>query len=120
VDDNQDNRESVAMTLRIAHHDVVVAENGRSALEMAESFKPHVVLMDIGMPDMDGYELARHLRQQEQTKHAALVAFSGFGDEDAKRRAREAGINKYLVKPASIGDIMAAVENLVGGERALS
>ncbi|MGZ5222778.1 MAG: hybrid sensor histidine kinase/response regulator [Burkholderiales bacterium] len=116
VDDNPDNRESMAMTLRFAHHDVAVAENGRSALQLAASFKPDVVLMDIGMPDMDGFEFARHLRQQAETKHLELVAFSGYGDQDAKRRAREAGIDKYLVKPASIADITAAVENLQGTE----
>ncbi|HEV7392002.1 MAG TPA: ATP-binding protein, partial [Burkholderiales bacterium] len=116
VDDNRDNRESMAMTLRMAHHDVAIAETGHSALQLAASFKPEVVLMDIGMPDMNGYELARQLRQEAHTKHAALIAFSGFGDEDAKRRAREAGIDEYIVKPASIAEITSAILALAARE----
>jgi CheY-like chemotaxis protein len=69
---------------------------------------------------MDGYELALHLRQQSQTRNAALIAFSGFGDEDAKQRARDAGIDHYLVKPVSIADITAAVDHVAAGDRASS
>jgi CheY-like chemotaxis protein len=86
-----------------------MANSGASALEQAAQFVPEVVLIDIGMPEMDGYELARRLRQKMGSNQARLIALSGYGQESAKRHAREAGFDAYLVKPVDIELIVEAL-----------
>jgi PAS domain S-box-containing protein len=99
VDDNVDSAESLGMLLRLAGQEVQVAYNGQSALALAGTFRPHVVLMDIGMPGMDGYETARRLRQQPGLEKTMLVALTGWGQEEDRRRSLEAGFDRHLVKP---------------------
>jgi CheY-like chemotaxis protein len=81
-------------------HEVRVASDGPSALELAASFRPEAVLLDIGLPGMDGYEVARRLRRQESIDGALLVALTGYGRPEDRNRAAEAGFNQHLVKPA--------------------
>jgi two-component system CheB/CheR fusion protein len=100
TDDNVDGAETLAIVLRQAGHDVRVAHSGPTTLEIAQSFQPYVVLLDVGMPGMDGYETARRLRGMAGLENALLVALTGFGQESDRRRAREAGFDEFLVKPA--------------------
>jgi PAS domain S-box-containing protein len=99
VDDNINAADSLATLLELAGHEVRVAYEGEAALLVAEAFKPQVVLLDIGMPGMDGYEVGRMLRQKPQTRSALLVAITGWGAPEDLRRSREAGFDHHLVKP---------------------
>jgi CheY-like chemotaxis protein len=100
TDDNVDGAETLAIVLRGAGHDVRVTHSGPTTLEIAQRFQPHVVFLDVGMPGMDGYETARRLRGIDGLENALLVALTGFGQESDRRRAREAGFDEFLVKPA--------------------
>jgi PAS domain S-box-containing protein len=100
VDDNQDAAASLALELRLQGHDVRVAHDGPSALEVALSCRPEVVFLDLGMPGMDGYELCRRMRQHPALAQVLLVALTGLGQEEDRRRSREAGFDSHLVKPA--------------------
>jgi two-component system CheB/CheR fusion protein len=99
VDDNFDSAESLAMVLTIYGHETAMAHDGASALELAASFKPHVVVLDIGLPDLDGYHVARRLRERPETRTSKLVALTGYGQDEDRQRAAEAGFDHHLVKP---------------------
>jgi CheY-like chemotaxis protein len=110
VDDNADAAEMLAALLEAQGHAVGVAYDGRGALELARRERPDVLLLDIGLPDMDGYELARRLRAQPETAQSTLVALTGYGQQQDRNEAREAGFNHYLVKPAdlnAVNDVLA-------------
>ena len=100
VDDNLDAVESLALLLRLQGHEVRTACDGPTALETAAAFRPEVVLLDIGLPQMDGYEVARRLREQVGLKEALLVAVTGYGQEEDRRQSDAAGFDAHLVKPA--------------------
>jgi signal transduction histidine kinase/CheY-like chemotaxis protein len=100
VDDNVDAADSLAMVLRVGGYDARTAHDGLAALQMAEGFRPEVVLLDIGLPKMDGYEVARRLRERVGSENVFLVAITGYGQEGDRRRAEEAGFDAHLVKPA--------------------
>ncbi|HEY1899790.1 MAG TPA: ATP-binding protein [Steroidobacteraceae bacterium] len=99
VDDNRDGAQGLALMLGMEGHEVRTAADGLEALAIAEQFQPHVVLLDIGMPGIDGYETARRLRARPWAQSALLCAQTGWGQEDDKRRARTAGFDRHLVKP---------------------
>jgi PAS domain S-box-containing protein len=99
VDDNINAADSLATLLELAGHEVRVAYEGEAAVLVAEAFKPQVVLLDIGMPGMDGYEVGRLLRQKPQTRSALLIAITGWGGPEDLRRSKEAGFDHHLVKP---------------------
>ena len=101
VDDNRDVAASTKMLLNAMGHDADAVYDGRAALEAVRKLQPHVVFVDIGMPGMDGYELARRLRTEHGPDRPYLVAFTGFGQDGAARNALEAGFNRYLAKPAT-------------------
>jgi CheY-like chemotaxis protein len=98
VDDNQDSAKSLAMLLRSLGNKVQTAFDGLAAVETATEFRPDFVLMDIGLPKINGYEAARRIRA-ELGNHVALVALTGWGQEDDRRRSREAGFDHHLTKP---------------------
>ena len=110
VDDNQDASDSLAMLLGLQGHEVRVAYSGVAALEMTRDFAPHVVFLDIGMPGMDGYEVARRLRQQPGLGKTVLAALTGWGQKEDRRRTAEAGFDHHLVKPPE----PKAVEGVLG------
>jgi CheY-like chemotaxis protein len=99
VEDNQDMAESLAQVLRLHGHKVDTAAEGKTALAKAQMRPPDVVLLDIGLPGMDGYEVARCLRRMPGHEKIALVALTGFGQEQDRRLARELGFLHHLVKP---------------------
>jgi CheY-like chemotaxis protein/two-component sensor histidine kinase len=99
VDDNRDSAMSLSLLLELDGHDVRRAYDGLEALEIAEDFRPEITLLDIGMPKLDGYGAARELRQREWAKEALLVALTGWGQQEDKRLAREAGFDHHMVKP---------------------
>ena len=112
VDDNIDSAESLALLLRLKGYDVEVAHDGPAALEAAVSFQPEAVLLDIGLPGLDGFQVAGELRLRPPTERALLVALTGYGQEDDQRRSREAGFDHHLVKPV---DPQVIYELLVAG-----
>jgi CheY-like chemotaxis protein len=100
VDDNADAARSLAMLMEIGGHEARVCYDGQTALEEADKFLPEVVLLDIGLPGLDGLEVARRLRAMELSPRPLLVALTGYGQADDVRRSHEAGFDHHLVKPA--------------------
>jgi CheY-like chemotaxis protein len=100
VDDNTDSVDSLDRLLGLQGHEVRTAHDGPTALRVAQLFGPEVVLLDIGLPQMDGYEVARQLREQVGLRKAVLVAVTGYGQEEDRRKAAEAGFDAHLTKPA--------------------
>lgn len=101
VDDNRDAADSLAVLLTLAHHEVRVAHGGQAAIAIAESFRPEVALLDIGMPEIDGYGVARVLRQAPWAASLRLIALTGRGLDDDKQRTRAAGFDHHLTKPVN-------------------
>jgi len=99
VDDNVDSADMVALLLKLSGHQVRLAHTGPDALTAAEDFLPELILLDIGLPGMNGYEVARHLRQQPQFAATVLAALTGYGQESDRQRSKEAGFDLHYVKP---------------------
>jgi CheY-like chemotaxis protein len=108
VEDNRDAAESLASLLRLWGHDVRTSHDGRSGLKAARSYRPHVVLLDIGLPGMDGYAVARTLRG-EFGRDMRLVAVTGYGQDEDRRKALAAGFDAHLVKPADLEALSAVL-----------
>jgi PAS domain S-box-containing protein len=111
VDDNQDAADTLAMLLEASGHEVLVEHSPHRALARAADAAPQVCLLDIGLPDMDGAELARRLRALPETADALLVAVTGYGQESDRARTREAGFDHHLVKPIDLAKLRALLEN---------
>lgn len=107
VDDNVDAAESMKMVPELLGHEARTAHNGTSGLKLAEEFVPHVALLDIGLPDVSGYEMARRLRQLSWGKNIVLIAATGWGQESDKQLAREAGFDDHLTKPIGFEQLEA-------------
>lgn len=99
ADDNSDLAESIAMLLRLEGHEVHIANDGRSALELAEKFEPNVAVLDIGLPGLNGYELARRLRSRQNGRGLLLIAVTGYGQPEDRLRSQAAGFDRHMVKP---------------------
>ena len=99
VDDNEDAANSLATLLEVMGYEVRTAYDGPEAIEAADEFRPAVALLDIGLPRLSGYDIARHVREQ-RGRDVLLVAITGWGQEDDRRRAREAGFDHHFTKPA--------------------
>jgi CheY-like chemotaxis protein len=119
VDDNRDAADTCALLLELAGHEVRTAYSGRSALEVAESFQPHVGVLDIGMPDLDGYQVARLMRQSAWGKDAVLVAVTGWGRDDDRKRALTAGFDHHLTKPVTGETLQFLIRSLSESPAAL-
>jgi CheY-like chemotaxis protein len=115
VDDNHDAGDSLGQVLTLLGAEVRVARDGREALEMFAAFQPRVVLLDIGMPEMNGYDVARAIRTRFPRSPATLVALTGWGQEGDRRRAREAGFDHHLVKPAELTVLQELLGTLHAG-----
>ena len=112
VDDNKDAAESMSMLLEMWGHDVAYAYDGPTALETAEQWQPEAVFLDIGLPGMDGYEVAERLRELPHAKDAVLIAITGYGQEDDRLRSRQAGIDHHLVKPVAPDALRSLIDSL--------
>ena len=113
VDDNIDSATSLARVLGLWGHDVWVAHSGPEAIEVAVARRPDLLLLDIGLPGMDGYEVAGILRTRPETGRPVLVALTGYGQEEDRRRSRDAGIEHHLVKPVDLDELQALLERIV-------
>lgn len=117
VDDNRDSADSLAMLLEITGNKTYMAHDGVEAVEVIEKYRPEIVLLDIGLPKMDGHEVCRHVREQPWGKDIVMIALTGWGQEDDRRRSQEAGFNGHLVKPVDYDKLLALLESLTNAER---
>lgn len=114
ADDNRDAADTCAALLELSGHHVQTAYSGRQAFELAESFRPHAAFLDIGLPDMDGYTLAKRIRESSWGRHTLLVAVTGWGQSEDRRRAYEAGFDHHLAKPVA-AEAIESVLRILGG-----
>jgi signal transduction histidine kinase/ActR/RegA family two-component response regulator len=112
VDDNRDSADSAAVLLKLLGAQVHLSYDGPAALAAIDSFRPDVVLMDIGLPGMDGYEVARRIRQRPELDHLTLIAITGWGQAEDRLRSQAAGFQHHLVKPADPSALQALLETL--------
>jgi len=117
VDDSEDCRDSLATMLQLDGNDVRTAPDGATALEVAASFEPEIVLLDIRMPVMDGYEAARRLRAEPHGKDAILIALTGWGQQEHRERSRLAGFDAHLTKPLDQGELSRLIASLTHREQ---
>jgi len=120
VDDNVDGAQTLAALLQALGYNAAVAHDGRQAIEQAERFDPHLVLLDLGLPLMDGHAVCRHMRAQPWSQGMAIVALTGWGQEQDRQRTRSAGFDDHLVKPAELEALTALFDRLWGAEDAAS
>jgi CheY-like chemotaxis protein len=114
VDDNTDAAETLCMLMKsLGQREVHTASNGSQALATAHSLHPDIVLLDLMMPEMDGFEVARRLRREVWAKDLMLIALSGWGQDEHRRRAREAGFDRHVTKPADL----AALQSVLSAHR---
>ena len=118
VDDNADALELLAETLEAVGYRTLRATDGPMALALVAQARPTIALLDIGLPVMDGYELARRLHAIRGLERLKLVAITGYGQPSDRERSAAAGFDEHLVKPVSIDAVQAAIERLTGGARA--
>jgi len=112
VEDLHDAARMLMQLLNMEGHDVRIAHTAAEALAAGIEFAPQVVICDIGLPDMDGYELCRRLRQNAALRSARLIALTGYGQNDDVARATEAGFDLHLTKPVDVGNLCQAVASL--------
>jgi len=110
VDDNLDAAESTAAFLRLEGHEVKTVGDGPQALASLKVFDPHVIVLDIGLPGLDGYEVARQLRERGDTSHTLLIAMTGYGQREDRERAIASGFDYHFVKPTDPRLIQRAIE----------
>lgn len=112
VDDNADSTEAIAKLLQLKGYDVRCAFDGASAVTIAQQFGPHLVLLDIRLPDIDGYEVLHRLREQSGSSQPLVAAVTGFGQPEDRRRTQDAGFDRHLVKPFGPDVLMALIQSL--------
>ena len=113
VDDNRDSAESLARLLQVCGNETLTAFDGLEALEVGSEFRPNVVLLDLGMPNLNGYDTARRIRQQPWGQNAVLIALTGWGKDEDRRRSGEAGFDSHVVKPVVVEQLDALLASLV-------
>ncbi len=112
VDDNQDSATSLAMILGLMGHETRTANDGIQAIEVADEFRPDAIVLDIGMPKLNGYEVARQIRQKERGRQVLLIALTGWGQETDRLRSSDAGFDAHLIKPVDANEIQRLLANL--------
>ncbi|HET9479727.1 MAG TPA: PAS domain S-box protein [Pyrinomonadaceae bacterium] len=117
VDDNRDSADSLAMLLEITNNKTYMAHDGVEALEAIEKNRPEVVLLDIGLPKLDGHEVCRRVREQPWGKDVVIIALTGWGQEDDRRKSEEAGFNGHLVKPVDYDQLLELLRELTSGSQ---
>jgi len=111
VDDNVDAAESMALLLQLNGHEVMIAEDGSSAQVLSSTFHPKVILLDIGLPGLDGYSVAQKFREQPETRDVLLIALTGYGQPEDRERSKAAGFDFHLVKPVDHNAIEALIDS---------
>jgi CheY-like chemotaxis protein len=117
VDDNQDAVESLAKLLQLGGHETHMAYDGLEAVEAAKALQPDVIFLDVGLPGLNGYEAARRIRKQQADKRIVLVALTGWGQEEDRRRSKQAGFDAHLVKPVDPTTLAQLLHELAAGRR---
>jgi PAS domain S-box-containing protein len=112
ADDNEDSATAMAVMLKLLGNEVRTANDGLEALQVAEEFRPELILLDIGMPGKNGYDVCRHIRQQPWGSQVIISALTGWGQDEDKRRSQEAGFDHHLVKPVDPNDLEKLLEEL--------
>jgi PAS domain S-box-containing protein len=115
VDDNRDNAESLAMLLGITDNETYMAHDGLEAIKAVEKHRPEVVLLDIGLPELSGYEVCRRIRERSWGKDIVVIALTGWGQDEDRRKSREAGFDGHLVKPVDYDELLALLSSLTNG-----
>jgi CheY-like chemotaxis protein len=115
VDDNKDSARSMAKLLQLRGNEVRTAHDGLEAVEAAKEFRPEVILMDVGMPCLNGYEATHRIRQQPWGQSITIIALTGWGQEGDRVQSREAGCNGHLVKPINFADLEKLLGELAQG-----
>jgi CheY-like chemotaxis protein len=115
ADDNRDAAQTLALMLRLDGHEVRAVHDGAEALVAGDSFEPQLVLLDIGMPVLNGYETARRIKKRPWGEKTHLVALTGWGEEADRSKALEAGFEHHLVKPAEPGALQAVIDRVIAG-----
>lgn len=113
VDDDPDSCEPLSLLLQSKGHETRVATDGAQAISVADEFKPNCVLLDLGLPRMDGYEVARRLRDRPYGSQVVLVALTGWAGRDIRSRAAEAGFDYHIVKPVNWDEVEKIVRRVV-------
>lgn len=106
VDDNRDSAETLATLLQIGGNETRTAHDGLAAVAAAEAFRPEVALLDIGLPGLNGWDTARRIREQPWGKTMILVALTGWGQEEDRRKSKDAGFDHHMVKPVDIDALL--------------
>ena len=112
VDDNRDGADSLVMLLRLMGNDTRTAYDGQQGVDVAGEFRPDVILLDIGLPKLNGYEACRRIREQPWGKSVVLIAVTGWGQEDDRRRSHEVGFDYHMVKPVAPQDLVKLLAGL--------
>ena len=112
VDDNRDAAITLAMLLKVTGNETKTAHDGLEAVEAAEAFRPDVILLDIGLPKLNGYDAARRIREQPWGRGLVLIALTGWGQDEDRRRSSEAGFNHHLVKPVDHSVLVKLINTL--------
>ncbi|MFZ0061322.1 MAG: PAS domain S-box protein [Pyrinomonadaceae bacterium] len=115
VDDNRDSADSLAMLLEITGNKTFVAHDGDEAIAAVEKYRPEVVLLDIGLPKLSGHEVCRRVREQSWGKDIVMVALTGWGQEEDRRKSQEAGFDGHLVKPVNYDELLELLSSLTNG-----
>ncbi|HEX4948830.1 MAG TPA: ATP-binding protein [Blastocatellia bacterium] len=113
VDDNVDSAKSMALLLELEGHEVQMTYDGPTALELAQAFRPQVMILDIGLPGMNGYEVARQLRSDQTMKKTVLIALTGYGQAEDRARSKEAGFDHHFTKPVDHDALLALIKSLI-------
>jgi two-component system CheB/CheR fusion protein len=112
VEDNEDSRELLCMLLRRAHYECHTAESGGNALALIERVKPAIAILDVGLPEMDGFELARHIRRNPAIADVTLIALTGYGRASDRAESRAAGFDEHLVKPVQAEQLLRLLSDV--------
>ena len=112
VDDNEDGANSLGQMLQIMGNQIRVTHDGLAAIRVAEEFRPQVILLDIGMPKLDGYDACRRIRQKSWGKNTVLIALTGWGQFEDRRRTKEAGFDYHLVKPVESSTLVKVLSEV--------
>jgi CheY-like chemotaxis protein len=107
VDDQPVSAQTLMLLLEMEGYEVQLAGEGRDALRIAQTFRPHAVLLDIGLPDISGFEVASRLREEPHGQQALLIALTGYGERESRQRSAQAGFDVHMVKPADVDRLLA-------------